>query len=118
MADQDNERTDREEWLEEAADELRKDRWEELDALHHEDEEGSITVRKKDLKKLDIKDGDVIVVKRFPGLTARLLDWMADELGNRGFGNCIIVAVDRMSDLKSLDENVMRNYGWVKADAE
>lgn len=82
--------------------------------FHYEDEHGSITIHEKNLRKLDIKNGDVIVVKRFPGLTANVIEWIATELGERGLADCIVVAVDKMSDIKSIDEKVMNTYGWYR----
>lgn len=82
--------------------------------FHYEDEHGSITIHEKDLSKLDIKNGDVVVVKRFKGLSADVLEWFAEELGKRGLYDCIVVAIDKTSDVKSLDEKVMNNYGWYR----
>jgi len=80
----------------------------------YEDEHGSITIHKRDMKKLDIKNGDVMVVKRFKGLTAQAIEWLADELDKKGFGECIVCVVDKMSDIKALDEATMNNYGWFR----
>ncbi|MHA2046500.1 MAG: hypothetical protein ACW99G_17065 [Candidatus Thorarchaeota archaeon] len=114
MAEQDNERNDDKERLEQAAVKIKGEEWEKVTDLHYEDEEGSVTVRKRDMKKLNIQDGDVVVVKRFDGLTAQAIDWLAEQFGEKGFGNCIVVVVDKMSDIKSLDENVMKHYGWIR----
>lgn len=112
---EERETTARKELLQEAAEELRKSRWESIDSLDYEDESGSIKISKKDLKKLNIKNGDVVIVRRFQGLTTYAIDWLANELGERGFGNCIVVVVDRLSDVKSLDERIMAKYGWVRS---
>ena len=80
----------------------------------YEDEHGSVTIHKRDMKKLGIENGDVMVVKRFKGLTVQTIEWLADELDKKGFGECIVVVVDKMSDVKSLDEATMNNYGWFR----
>lgn len=82
----------------------------------YEDEHGSITIHKRDMKKLGIKNGDVMVVKRFKGLSEQTIEWLANELDKKGFSECIVVVVDRMSDVKALDEATMNNYGWFRYD--
>jgi hypothetical protein len=82
--------------------------------FHYEDEHGSITIHEKSLRKLEIKNGDVIIIKRFDGLSVDLIEWIANELGDRGLGDCIVVVADRLSDFKVVDEKVMNNYGWYR----
>ena len=80
----------------------------------YEDEHGSITIHRRDMKKLGIENGDVVVVKRFKGISERTIEWLAAELDKKGFGECIVCVVDKMSDVKALDEATMNNYGWFR----
>jgi len=47
-------------------------------------------------------------------LTVNVIEWIATELGERGLADCIVVAVDKMSDIKAVDEKVMNTYGWYR----
>lgn len=75
----------------------------------HSDDYGTI-----EYKEVSVKDGDVVVVRA--GISQDSIDSLSDMLGSSGRPNSIIVAVNKMSDIKSLDENIMANYGWYKSD--
>lgn len=86
------------------------------EGFKYEDEHGSITIHRRDMKKLNISNGDVVVIKRFDGLTVQTIEWIADELDKKGYGECIVTVVDKLSDVKSLDESTMNKYGWFRYD--
>lgn len=74
-----------------------------------DDEYGKI-----EYKELPVQDGDVVVVKA--GISEEALDKLSEMLGKTGRSASIIVAVNKMSDIKSLDQKIMANYGWYRAD--
>ena len=74
-----------------------------------DDEHGKV-----EYKQLEVRDGDVIVVKA--GISQGAIDRVSELLGQSGKQNCIFVAVEKMSDIKSLPPEVMSRYGWYKAD--
>jgi len=74
-----------------------------------DDEYGTV-----EYKVLPVQDGDVVVVKA--GISTDAIDRLSDMLGATGRGRSIIVAVQKMSDIKSLNRDVMANYGWYQAD--
>lgn len=77
-----------------------------------EDENGKVIVDRRSYKHIPVKNGDVVVLKWFEGLTTDIVDWFADELNKRGLKDCIVVVVKNLSDVKALDENHMASYGW------
>ena len=72
--------------------------------------------RKREAKVLRLMDGDVIVVKRYPDTTEddmkRITDVLQNALQTQGAVYCIFV--NRMSDIKVLTEQQMKNYGWIR----
>jgi len=89
----------------------------EIDELEIKDEDGTISVKRGSVSDLAVKNGDVIVLRRQPGLSAEVIDSLADRLGELGYGRCVLVVVNKMSDIKALDEDMMRKYGWVRYGA-
>lgn len=85
-----------------------------IEDMVYEDEYGSVTIRQKDMKRLGIRNGDVMVLKRFPGLSTDHVEWLAKELGENGYPDTIVIVVDALSDVKSLNEVQMNNYGWFR----
>ncbi len=85
-----------------------------IEDMVYEDEYGSITIRQKDMKRVGIRNGDVMVLKRFPGLTTDHVSWLAEALGEAGYPDTIVIVVDKLSDVKSLNKEQMKNHGWVR----
>jgi hypothetical protein len=82
--------------------------------FEHEDEHGSLKIHKKDMKLMSVNKGDVLAVRRVTGLTQDNVDWLAEALSNIGLDGCIIVVVEKTSDIKALDEHIMNQYGWYR----
>jgi len=70
-----------------------------------------------DLKRLRLRDGDVLAIKEDTGLgidkTMDNRQAIMERLsGAISKSNVLVVFVRQLSDIKALDEKVMRNYGW------
>lgn len=85
-----------------------------LKSLDHKDDEGTIKILKKDLKLMTVTKGDVLAVRRVPGLTQENIDWLADALSRAGLDGCIVVVVNQMSDVRVLSEHIMNQHGWFR----
>ncbi len=79
-----------------------------------EDEDGKIVIGRKGLKHIPAHNGDVFVIKQFAGLTTDLVDGVVRAISDIGLNDSIVVVVERLSDLKTLDEEQMGNYGWIR----
>jgi hypothetical protein len=79
-----------------------------------EDEEGKIVVGKKEIKHIEAANGDVFVLKQFPGLTTDLVDGVVRAISDVGLNDSIVVVVERLSDIKTLDEEQMEKHGWIR----
>lgn len=82
------------------------------------------TVREA-IRKLDIENGDVVLVKRstIPGGSTHAgirayIDSFSTVLGNTGREKCIIVVVDELDDLQILNNHEMAKAGWVRMETE
>ena len=83
--------------------------------VSYHDEHGKIVVRPKDYKTLRVDHGNVLVLKRFDGLTTDHVDWLINELDKRGMRDILVCVVDRKSDITKLDEEQMSKYGWFRS---
>jgi hypothetical protein len=82
--------------------------------LSFEDEHGKVEIAKGDFKKFEIANGDVLVLKQREGLTTDMLERLGNKMGAMGLNRTIVVVVDKLSDIKSLNEEQMRKHGWVR----
>lgn len=63
------------------------------------------------IRKLDIANGDVMLVKR-GSLSDAAFDYLAKHLGRTGRGQCVLIRVDNFDDVKTLNEDSMKQMGW------
>jgi hypothetical protein len=82
-----------------------------------EDEHGKIVIKRKDVKHLMVKNGDVFVLKQFEGLTTDLVDQIVESISSIGLKDSVVVVVPRLSDLRTLGEEQMNAYGWFRQQA-
>ena len=87
-------------------------------SLSYHDEHGKIVVRPKEYKTIAVDHADVVVLRRFPGITVEHVDWLIDEFNKRGMRDVIVCVVDKKSDLTKLDERQMSRYGWYRSKQE
>lgn len=79
-----------------------------------EDEHGKIIIRRKDVKHLMVKDGDVFVFRQFDGLTEDVVESLRQAVSDIGLNDSIVVVVRSLSDLRTLDEEKMNAHGWFR----
>jgi len=79
-----------------------------------EDEDGKIVIGKKQMKHMEAANGDVFVLKQFPGLSTDLVDGVVRAISDIGLNDSIVVVVERLSDMKTLDEEQMEKHGWIR----
>ena len=83
--------------------------------VSYHDERGKIVVRPKDYKTLTVNHADVVVMKRFDGITTDHVDWLVAEFDKRGMRDILVCVVDKKSDISNLNEEQMNNYGWFRS---
>lgn len=72
------------------------------------------------LEKLNLTDGDLVLLRLPEELVehntavSRAFQQM---LAEQGFSNCLIVVLRPGSDVTALDEDEMRELGWVRAES-
>lgn len=78
---------------------------------------GEFSVRKASsvFRKLDVKNGNIVLVKRSIVSDGDDLDKLRAALGRLGL-NALVLVVDNMDDVKSLDEGMMRQLGWIRLE--
>lgn len=74
----------------------------------------------KRIEKLNIKEGDVFLVKlNNERLSAAAYEKVANQMQNftwsHGFRNVQIIIIDQDVDITLLNEEQMKNLGWVRA---
>ena len=70
---------------------------------------------KRVVRKLSIKNGDIIALKRGTWLaTKEKIDMLGEYLAKSSRAHCLIIVVDELDDLESLNEKIMNRYGWYK----
>jgi hypothetical protein len=79
---------------------------------------GDLSVRKASsiFRKLQVKNGNILLVKRSVISEGDDLDKLRSALGHLGL-NALVLVVDDMDDVKSLDEGMMRKLGWIRMDS-
>lgn len=74
------------------------------------------TIARRFIRVLDVKDGDVVVVKRHEETSNMdLFNGLRKALGASGRKNCIVVYANELEDVKKLHVKEMAEYGWVPA---
>ena len=71
-------------------------------------------------KHLDIKDGDILLLKRITdnvGENLEVFNALRNAFGLTGRGRCVIMIVDDFDEVRALSEKDMMNYGWCKCTA-
>lgn len=68
------------------------------------------------VKQLRIKDGDVIMVRKWLGFTDKDQAKITAALTNRldKLDGVVLVFVDSLSDIRTLNEKQMQAYDWVR----
>ena len=74
----------------------------------------------KEVKRLKIENGDVIVIRKWVGMTTEdkesISKTLQDRLRHSSYGVTLLF-VDSISDVRTMNEQQMRNNGWKRADA-
>jgi hypothetical protein len=75
-----------------------------------------ISVRKlaSVLKKLEVKNGNIILIKRSVVSQGDDYETFRKALDHLNL-NAMVIVVDDTSDVKSLDDTMMRQLGWVRS---
>jgi hypothetical protein len=73
-----------------------------------------------EVSKLDIKDGDILLIRipagKVPDKEAQMyFSALRDRLTTLGFKDVTVLILDAEIDIETLDERIMSKYGWVKA---
>jgi stalled ribosome rescue protein Dom34 len=82
----------------------------------------TITAQRKELRQAvkvlrDVKNGDIILVK--PNTWSQYqLDLLAEAFNKTRRKDCIIVVVNRLSDVATLSAERMGAFGWQKVPVE
>lgn len=79
---------------------------------------GKSALAKQIAKKLQLKDGDIILLKS--GSVAAQkgnMDLLSGILGYTDRPNCVLIVVDEFDDLSILDEAQMNELGWYREAA-
>lgn len=90
--------------------------WEKA-SLIHSTLSGTIDVEVL-VKKLRIRDGDVLCFRQDPGRDARTLVSFLDDLDRQlkemGYHRVLLIGLDSADEVEILDERRMAEYGWYR----
>ena len=71
------------------------------------------TIARDIVRKMEINDGDVVVLKRGTiSESLRLFNALRNALGATGREKCIVVVVDELDDINKIGRDEMLSYGW------
>lgn len=71
----------------------------------------------KRLEHLSLKDGDVLAIEFRERVKPEHYDLLAAAIRRITGAKVLIIAMDAMTDIRTLDEGAMRAHGWVRASA-
>jgi len=74
------------------------------------------TLVRKTIRALNVKDGDVILLKiNTEGINdKKQVNAFANAIRAGGRPNCVLIALDNFDDLDVLNEEDMEKHGWIK----
>lgn len=67
-----------------------------------------------EISKLNINDGDVLLIDTNP--TPYEAQRIYETFRDNGYGKCVLLFGFEESDIKTLDEEAMKELGWVKVN--
>ena len=71
----------------------------------------------KEVKNIKVENGDVIVVRKWKGMTKddqeHITETLQSRLRHSSYGVTLLF-VDSLSDVRTMNEKQMLNNGWVK----
>ncbi len=74
----------------------------------------------KEVKRLKIENGDVIVIRKWAGMTKEdkenISKTLQDRLRHSSYGVTLLF-VDSISDVRTMNEKQMLSHGWKRASA-
>lgn len=80
--------------------------------------ENSVRSFIKALKKLNVRDGDCLLLKSSTALAKKeVIDDMLAKLSALGYAHLVVIVVDDFDDLKDANELEMNKNGWFRVDA-
>jgi hypothetical protein len=73
------------------------------------------------VKRMRPENGDIILVRRWDGMTeddeVYIIDMLKRRL-NPSLDGVVCIFVDSLGDVRLLDEETMANMGWVRVDED
>lgn len=64
------------------------------------------------LKKITLKEGDIVLVKRSKFNDAEILDALRKGVESLGISKVFAIIVDDFEDIKTINQQEMNAYGW------
>lgn len=72
----------------------------------------------KRLQHLTLKDGDVLAIEYREPVAFDVLDRLSKVIKERIGARVLVMLVENMGEIRTLDEGAMRAHGWVRASKE
>jgi hypothetical protein len=74
------------------------------------------TIAREIARRLDVEDGDMIVIKKTSDITdsVRMFEALRNAFGAIGKEKVILAVVDDHDDIRLLKEKEMLSYGWCR----
>jgi len=71
------------------------------------------------VKRLRIKDGDILAIQHGTWLAKRdKIEMLGEFLGKSSRGRCLVIVLNDLDDVANLNEQAMNKHGWYKLRKE
>ena len=71
------------------------------------------------MRRLSVVDGDILLIKSGTGLANKeIIQQFTQNLARMGYYKTLVIVVDSLDDLQTLDEAGMNSHGWFRKPKE